>query len=83
VRIRIPVDTISNAMLVPQKAVKYAQEGPYVLVVQADKTAGLRQVQLGPTHGNDVIILDGLVATDQVITDGHLRALPGLTVEVK
>lgn len=83
VRIRIPVGTAANAMLVPQKAVKYSQEGPYLLIVQADETVGQRQVQLGAIHGDAVVVLEGIASTDLVITDGHLRALPGLKVEVK
>lgn len=83
VRIRIPIGTAANAMLVPQRAVKYSPEGPYVLIVQADQTVGQRQIQLGAMHSDAVVVLEGIASTDLVITDGHLRALPGLKVEVK
>lgn len=83
VRVRVPVSEVENAKLIPQKAVKYNQEGPYIYVVQSDNTVGLRRVLLGSEQGNDVIILEGIDLAEPVITDGHLRLFPGLKVEIK
>ena len=83
VRVLVPVAVESQARLIPQKAVKYNQEGPYVYIVQPDQTVGFRQVVLGDEHGQDVIIREGLEPTDYIITDGHLRLSPGLKVEIK
>jgi membrane fusion protein, multidrug efflux system len=83
VRVRAPIATTSNAKLIPQKAVKYNQQGTYVYVVQTDNTVAFRQVVLGDTEGNDVIVREGIEPADQIITDGHLRLYPGLKVEIK
>lgn len=83
VRVRIPVGIISNAKLIPQKAIRYNQEGPYLYTVLPDNTVGVRQLQLGSEQDREVIVLEGLDSSEQVVTDGHLRLFPGLKVEIK
>lgn len=82
IRVRVPVAVKANAMLIPQKAIKQSQNGPYVYVVQADNTVGFRQVVLGDEYAHETIVLEGLAPTEAVITDGHLRLSPGLRVQV-
>lgn len=83
VRVRIPIAIMSNAKLIPQKAVRFNQQGPFIYVVQKDNTVGFRQLLLGKEEGLDVIVLEGLDLSEPVITDGHLRLAPGLKVEIK
>lgn len=83
VRVRVPIALTVNATLIPQKAVKYNQNGPYIYVVQADNTVGIRQLILGAEQGSDVIVLQGVDSSEPVVTDGHLRLSPGLKVEIK
>lgn len=83
VRIRIPIDVLPSAKLIPQKAIRYNQQGPYVYVVQADSTVGFRKVTLGDEQDSDVIVSEGLTDKELVITDGHLRLFPGLKVSVE
>lgn len=83
IKVRVPVSVRSNVMLIPQKAVRYNQQGPYVYIVQPDQTVGFRQILLGTEVGGDVIVTEGIDAAENVITDGHLRLSPGLKVEIK
>lgn len=83
VRIKIPVSTLEKAMLIPQKAVRYNDRGTYIYIVDDEKIVGMRQVVLGEEQGSDVIVLQGLDPSEVVITDGHLRATPGLKVDVQ
>ncbi len=83
VRVRLPVANIANAKLIPQKAVKYNQQGPYVFVAQTDNTAVSRQLTLGHTIEDKVIVLEGLDASERIVTEGHLRLYPGALVEVQ
>lgn len=83
VKVQVPVSIQTNAKLIPQKAIKYNQQGPYIYVVQNDNTVGFRQIILGKEQGLEVVVKEGLDADEQVITDGHLRLSPGLKVEVK
>lgn len=83
VRVRIPIAIALNAKLLPQKTVRYNQQGPYVYVVQPDMTVAVRQLILGDEQGDDQIVLKGIDATELVILDGHLRLSPGSNVEIK
>lgn len=83
VRVRVPVSVAQDAKLIPQKAIRYNQQGPYVYVVQPDNTVALRQLILGDEQGTDQIIKEGVDAGELVIIDGHLRLSPGVKVEMK
>lgn len=83
VKVQIPVSVTEKAKLIPQKAIRYNQEGPYVYVVQADQTVVSRPLLLGEEHEKDQIVLEGLVADEIVVIDGHLRLSPGSKVEIK
>ena len=83
VRVRIPIAITHNATLIPQKAIRYNQQGPYVYIIQPDRSVLVRQLVLGDEQGIDQIILEGLEPTESIVIDGHLRLSPGLKVEVK
>ncbi len=50
VRVRLILDTIKDAKLVPSGAVQTGQKGPYIFVVKSDSTLDLRQVKPGQTQ---------------------------------
>ncbi len=83
VKVRIAVDVIKEAYLVPQKAIKHNQFGAFVYVVEADNTVTLRQVKVGAEHKNAIIVLSGIEVEDLIITAGHERASVGAKVDVK
>jgi len=72
-----------NVIVVPAPAVQSGQSGPFVLVVKADQTVESRPVTVERTIGEESVIGTGLRAGETVITDGHLRAVPGGRVEIK
>lgn len=82
VRVRIPIAVASQAKLIPQKAIRYNQEGPYVYVIQEDMTVAVRQLTLGNEQEADQIVLEGLDPSERIILDGHLRLSPGSKVEI-
>ena len=83
VQVRIPVSVASNSLLIPQKAIRYNQEGPYIYVIQPDQTVVMRQLILGEEQGTDQIVLQGIDPSEQLIIDGHLRLSLGAKVDVK
>lgn len=83
VRVRVPMSVVLNAKLIPQKAIRYNQQGPYVYVVNEDNTVSLRQLILGAEQGNEQIVMQGVDPEEKVIIDGHLRLSPGAKVEIK
>src|SRR5476649_684654 len=82
VNVRMVVDTLKGAVLVPTAAVQRNTQGPVVYVVKEDSTVAVRPVQVGPTEGQNTGILSGLQAGERVITDGVDRIREGAKVEV-
>ncbi len=72
-----------GAVVVPSQAVQTSQQGQFVFVVKADQTVEARPVVPGAPQGGDVVITSGLEPGERVVTDGHLRLVPGARVEVK
>ena len=72
-----------DALLVPSQAVQTGQAGQYLLVVKPDQTVESRPVTVGPTVGGQTVVETGVAAGEQVVTDGHLRLVPGAKVEIK
>jgi multidrug efflux system membrane fusion protein len=75
--------TESEAIVVPSIAVQTGPEGTYVFLVKMDETVELRPVTVARAAGTESIIKAGLTAGDTVVTDGHLRLVPGSRVSVR
>lgn len=83
VRVRVPIQLIRNACVVPQKAIKINQQGPYLFAVKEDSTVEIRPLRLGCEVGSQsVAIMGGVTPGEAIVTEGHLRLAPGLLVEV-
>jgi RND family efflux transporter MFP subunit len=81
VRVRVPVDQVPNALLVPEAALGSDQGGRYLLVVNGDNLVEQRKVGVGQTVGNLRVIDSGLKADDRVVVAGLIRAIPGQKVD--
>jgi multidrug efflux system membrane fusion protein len=51
-------------------------------VVNEQRVVSVRKLKLGPTDNDRIAILEGLVAGDQVVTDGVDNLRDGATVEI-
>jgi membrane fusion protein, multidrug efflux system len=80
VRVRLILDVLSNAKLVPSSAVQIGQRGPYVFIVKSDATLELRQVKPGQMQGDLTVINDGVQPGETVVTSGQLQLAPGAKV---
>jgi multidrug efflux system membrane fusion protein len=83
VNVVVTLTTDPDAIVVPAAAVQAGQEGSYVFVVTADETVEMRQVEIERSYGAETVIGKGLQPGDIVVTDGHLRLVPGSRVSVK
>jgi multidrug efflux system membrane fusion protein len=72
-----------KAIVVPTAAVQAGQQGPYVFVVKDDRTVDLRAVEVSRQRGSETVIASGVTPGETVVTDGHLRLVPGSRVSVK
>lgn len=80
VNVRLLVDTVKDAVVVPVAAVQRGQPGTFVYLVKADDTVEIRVVELGATDGQKVAIVKGLQAGDQVVIDGVDRLRDGARI---
>jgi membrane fusion protein, multidrug efflux system len=80
VRVRVPVGTIDNALLVPDRALGIDQQGHYALVVNGDHVVEQRPVQIGALIDGMRVIEQGVSADAWVVVDGIQRAIPGSKV---
>ena len=72
----------SGAIVVPAAAVQTGQQGRYVFVVKADRTAEVRPVEVVTIDERQAVIGTGLTAGETVVTDGQFRLVPGSRVKV-
>ncbi|MBI5382465.1 MAG: efflux RND transporter periplasmic adaptor subunit [Opitutae bacterium] len=72
-----------EALVVPAQAVQNDQHGQHVFVVKEDQTAELRPVVIERQAEGFAVVTKGVREGETVITDGHLRVVPGGRVEVK
>ena len=79
-RVRVPIARERQALMIPQVAVGFDQQGAYVLVVDENQAAQRRGVTLGPQVEAFRVIEDGLKESEWVVTNGLLRAIPGRKV---
>lgn len=80
VKVRLILDVLKDAKLVPGSAVQIGQNGPYVFVVKPDSTLELRQVKPGQSQGDLTVITDGVQTGEMVVTSGQLQLSPGMKV---
>jgi multidrug efflux system membrane fusion protein len=71
-----------DATIVPSAAVQSGQDGDYIYVVKSDSTVEQRTVKTVRTIGTDTVIASGVQPGETVVTDGQLRLIPSMKVEV-
>ncbi len=80
VHVRLILDVLKDAKLVPSGAVQIGQNGPYIFVVKPDSTLDLRQVKPGQRQGDLTVITEGVKAGETVVVAGQLQLAPGTKV---
>ena len=83
VNVTVRLMTESEALVVPSLAVQTGPEGSYVYLVKPDQTVDMRAVTIARVAGQETVIKDGLSAGDTVVTDGHLRLVPGSKISIR
>src|SRR5262249_33385351 len=80
VNVQLLLDTLHNALLIPQAAVQRGAPGTYVYVVNPDQTVNVRKVVLGPGDPLNIVVTSGLKAGEMVVTDGADKLKDGAKV---
>lgn len=81
VRVRVMMQTLPVAFVIPAEAVGQGPEGPQVFVVEAGQ-ARVRPVVLGPVTADGQVILSGLSAGEQLVISGQIMLGEGAPVTV-
>lgn len=80
VGVLIQGDTPELGITVPQSALLVDQQGTYCLVIDGDKKAQVRRVQIGPAQGPRIAVTQGLSEGELVIVEGTQKVRPGQVV---
>jgi len=82
IRVVIEMDSIRNAVVVPERTLQNGQKGSYIFLVGDDMTVSPVPVTPGPTV-DGLTVVDNLKVGDVVVTDGQLRLFKGAKVSFK
>ncbi len=77
------LETLKDAVTVPNEAVQQGADGNYIYVAKEDGTAENRNVQVLAAYEGYSAIGKGVQLGETVITDGHLRLTPGAKIKAK
>ncbi len=80
VTVRALLDTETNALVVPQKAVTDMQGTYLVAVVDSDNKVSIRPVIAGERFGENWIITGNVKAGDRIVSEGIQKVRDGITV---
>lgn len=82
VNVRLELDNIKGAVVVPATALRQGSDGAFVWVLNADQTVSKRKVTAGPSTTTQVSIATGLKVGEKVITEGGDRLTEGGKVQL-
>lgn len=74
---------IKDALLIPQSALVQGQLGAQVYVVGSDNVTQVREVTVGTEYEDFFIVLKGLKAGEQIISEGTQKVQPGMKVKTQ
>ena len=81
VRARISAGDLTDALVIPQRAVIMQDDGASVMVVGEDGAATSRNIEVGSMRDGNWVVLDGLESGEQVIVSGWQDLRSGTQVQ--
>lgn len=81
--VSLSLDSLRDAVLIPNEAVQQGADGNFLYVIKADNSVELRKIEVAASHQGLSAIARGLAAGEQVVTDGQLRLTPGASVKIR
>jgi multidrug efflux system membrane fusion protein len=82
VSVNLRVGEEANAIVVPSLALQTSQQGSYVWVVGKDNTVQMKTVTVKRQQQGEAVIASGLSPGETVVTEGQLRLIPGVRVDI-
>jgi multidrug efflux system membrane fusion protein len=82
VNVRLLIETLPQAIVVPTAAVQRGPSGPFVFVTQPDNTAAVRNVSVTQQDETQAVIASGLQPGERVVTSGFARLTGNARISV-
>jgi multidrug efflux system membrane fusion protein len=82
VNVRLKVETLTQALVVPTAAVQRGPVGTYAFVVGADDVVSARAVTVTQQNDTEAVVASGLAPGDRVVTTGFANLAEGSKVSV-
>ncbi|MCW7549064.1 MdtA/MuxA family multidrug efflux RND transporter periplasmic adaptor subunit [Photorhabdus sp. APURE] len=82
VNVHIKVDTLENAVVIPNAALQMGNEGNFVWMLSKENKVSKHLVTIKLQDTKRVVISTGLAAGDKVVTDGIDRLTDGAKVDI-
>jgi multidrug efflux system membrane fusion protein len=82
INLRLHLDTLREATIVPSAAVQRGVQGTFVYVLKDDRTVALRPVKVGASEGENVTVDSGVSPGEVVVVEGSDRLRDGAKAEV-
>jgi membrane fusion protein (multidrug efflux system) len=83
VRIRLLTGERDGVFLVPQSAIMQTEQGPLVMLADAENKVAPRPIQVAEWLGRNWVVTGGLHAGDRIIIDNLMKLRPGVPVAPK
>lgn len=82
VNIRMNLEPLRGTTIIPAAAVQRGSPGAFAYVVGGEGKVKIHALELGPSDGERIAVLNGLVPGAQVVTEGSDRLREGSAVQV-
>ena len=79
-KVKLLLDVREHSTVVPMRSVIIEKGGAYIFVMRRDSTVERRFIELGPEFQNQVVVERGLVANENIVTEGFHKLTPGMKV---
>ena len=80
---RAAIEKISDALLVPERALSELQGSYQVGVIDDNGKAEIRPIKIGPRYNHQVVVMEGLKKGETIIVEGLQNVRPGMNVNAK
>jgi membrane fusion protein, multidrug efflux system len=79
--VRVYYGKKEKAQMIPMRAIRTGQDGPYVFTITEDNTVEIRTVKLGPEDNGQIVIESGIEGASRIVTEGQHRLFSGSKIE--
>ena len=83
VNTRLLLETLPNAVVVPNGAVQHGPNGLYAYVIGKDNKVAMRDIKIGQEGDTNSVVASGLAPGERVVVAGQYRLVQGTLVDAR